>query len=104
MKSLPVLVNALLSDSIRPIIGLNTIWNVARRWNIRVGGNVGGYNVDGVESTYRAYGTVAYRFKTWDVSSKVFVGYKYLYINYDKKDLRLELSVKGPLVGVGVEF
>jgi hypothetical protein len=87
-----------------PIIGLNTIWNVARRWNIRVGGDVGGYNVDGVQSTYRVYGTVAYRFKTWDVSSKVFVGYKYLFIDYDKKDLSLKVSIKGPLIGVGVEF
>ena len=87
-----------------PIVGLNTIWNLSRRWFIRVGGNVGGYNVDHVKSTYEAIGTVAYRFKTWDISSKVFAGYKYLYINYDKKDLRLELSVKGPLVGVGVEF
>jgi hypothetical protein len=87
-----------------PIIGVNTIWNLARRWYLRVGGNVGGYNVDHVKSTYEAIGTVAFRFKTWDVSSKVFAGYRYLYIDYDKKDTALKVSIKGPLIGVGVEF
>jgi len=87
-----------------PVIGVNTIWNLTRRWYLRVGGNVGGYNVDHVKSTYEAIGTVAFRFKTWDVSSKVFAGYRYLYIDYDKKDTALELTIKGPLIGVGVEF
>jgi hypothetical protein len=87
-----------------PIIGVNTIWNLTRRWYLRVGGNVGGWNVDHVKSTYEAIGTVAFRFKTWDVSSKVFAGYRFLHVDYDKKDTALELSIKGPLIGVGVEF
>jgi hypothetical protein len=87
-----------------PIIGVNTIWNLSRRWFLRVGGDVGGWKVDHVQSTYQAVGTVAYRFKTWDVSSKVFAGYRYMYIDYDKKDEALKVSIKGPLIGVGVEF
>lgn len=87
-----------------PIIGLNTIWNLSRRWYLRVGGDVGGWKIDNVDITYQVIGTVAYRFKTWDVSSKVFAGYRYIYIDYNKDDLGINLSVKGPLVGVGVEF
>jgi opacity protein-like surface antigen len=87
-----------------PIIGVNTIWNLSRRWFLRVGGDVGGWKVDHVQSTYQAVGTVAYRFKTWDVSSKVFAGYRYMYIDYDKKNEALKVSIKGPLIGVGVEF
>lgn len=87
-----------------PIIGLNTIWNLSRRWYLRIGGDVGGWKIDNVDITYQVIGTVAYRFKTWDVSSKVFAGYRYIYIDYNKDDLGINLSVKGPLVGYGVEF
>ncbi len=49
-------------------------------------------------------GAIMYKFKTWDVSSKVFAGYRYIYIDYDKNKLGINVSVKGPLVGVGLEF
>ncbi len=65
---------------------------------------MGGWKVDNVDITYQVIGTVAYRIKTWDVSSKVFAGYRFLHIDYDKKDTALKLSVKGQTIGVGVEF
>lgn len=88
-----------------PIIGANTLWNLTKRWGLRLGGNYGGFHVDDVEKTYEGVGTVVYRFKMWDdVSSKVFAGYRYLHLDYKKKEVAIELDVKGPLFGIGWVF
>jgi hypothetical protein len=88
-----------------PIIGLNTLWDLTQRWNLRLGGNYGGWDVDDVEDTWDLYGTIAYRFKMWDVSSQVFGGYRWLHLDYKKKGIEIDdLDVYGPLFGIGWEF
>ncbi len=87
-----------------PIVGVNTLWDITKRWTLRLGANYGGFNVDGVNETYEFVGTVGYRFKMWGVSSKVFAGYRYLHIDYEKNAVELQLTGKGPLVGIGWEF
>jgi hypothetical protein len=47
---------------------------------------------------------VGYHFKIGDVSSQLFAGYRYLHLNYEDDPLKVEVDVKGPLVGIGVEF
>ena len=87
-----------------PIIGVNTLWDLAERWTLRLGANYGGWDVDDVDKTYEFVGTVGYRFTMWDVSSKAIVGYRYLHLDYKKKGIEIDLDVKGPLVGIGWEF
>jgi hypothetical protein len=87
-----------------PIIGLNTLWDLTDRWILGLGGNYGGWDVDDMKKTYEFIGLLGYRFKMWDVSSKVFAGYRYLHIDYEKKDVELQVSVRGPLLGIGWEF
>jgi hypothetical protein len=87
-----------------PIIGLNTLWDLTKRWTLRLGGNYGGWDVDDMKKTYEFVGTVGYRFKMWDVSSKVFAGYRYLHVDYEKRDVELQVDIKGPLFGIGWEF
>ena len=65
---------------------------------------IGGFHVDNVDNTYQFIGVVGYRFKMWDVSSKVFAGYRYLHIDYEKRNVDLQLDIKGPLLGIGWEF
>ncbi len=86
-----------------PIIGVNTLWDLTDRWSLRIGGNIGGWHVDDVNQTYEIIGTVAYHFKLWDKSAKVFAGYRYLHLEYEK-DVEIEVTVKGPLFGFGVDF
>jgi hypothetical protein len=33
-----------------------------------------------------------------------FVGYRYLHLDYEDETLEINVDVKGPLVGFGVEF
>jgi len=86
-----------------PIVGLNTLWDLTKRWTLRLGGNYGGFHQDNVKKTYEFVGTVGYRFKMWDVSSKVFAGYRYLHLDYDR-EVELQVDIKGPLFGIGWEF
>ena len=86
-----------------PIIGLNTLWDFAKRWTLRLGVNYGGWKVDDVNETYEFVGTLGYRFKMWDVASKVFAGYRYLGLDYEK-EAEIQVDIKGPLFGIGWEF
>ncbi|MGB3095333.1 MAG: hypothetical protein WBB46_01185 [Candidatus Deferrimicrobiaceae bacterium] len=87
-----------------PVVGMNILLDLTKRWALRLGANFGGWSVDGVKSTREFVGTAAYRFKMWDVSSKVFAGYRYLHVDYDINRVELHVDVKGPLVGIGWDF
>jgi hypothetical protein len=88
-----------------PIVGLNTFWRFNDRWSLRVSGNYGGFHVDGVNKTWQGVGLVGYHYKIKNnTPAQVFVGYRYLHIEYEEDRLGLDVDVKGPVVGFGVEF
>ena len=100
-------VTRLLDTSIEfntPIVGLRTRWDLTKRWTLNLRGDIGGWGLDGVNSTYQLAGTIAYNFKMWNVSSRVYAGYRYLYLDYEKDPVELYLIVRGPQVGIGFEF
>lgn len=82
-------------DFAAPVIGLRTFWDLTERWNLRLGGDYGGFDVDDLDETYNLAGTIGYRFMLGGVSSNVFVGYRYLYIDYEK-EAKIEVTIKGP--------
>jgi hypothetical protein len=87
-----------------PMVGLASRVNLSDRWYLNLSYGYGGWNVDDVDEIYDFIGNVAYRFTMWGVSSKALAGYRYLYIDRDDQDIELELTVKGPFVGIGWEF
>jgi hypothetical protein len=87
-----------------PIIGVNTLWDLAEHWTARLGFNYGGWDVDDVNKTYEFVGTVGYHFTMWDVASHAIAGYRYLHLDYEKKGIEIDVDVQGPLVGMGWEF
>ena len=87
-----------------PIVGLNTLLRVSDRWSLRASGNYGGWGVDHVDRTYQGIGLLGYHFKMMDLSSQVFAGYRYLKIHYDENPLDIEVAIKGPLFGIGIDF
>ena len=87
-----------------PIVGFNTLLRFADRWDLRASVNYGGWNVNNVEKTYQFIGLLGYHFKMKDISTQVFVGYRYLKIHYDDNLLDINVAVQGPLVGIGWEF
>lgn len=87
-----------------PMVGLTPRLKLSERWYLNFSFAYGGWEVDDVEEIYDLFGNVAYRFKMWDVSSKVFAGYRYLRIDWEKNEKKLEVDVKGPFFGIGWEF
>lgn len=87
-----------------PMAGLSTRWGLSERWMMNLSYSYGGWGVDNVDETYDFVGAVAYSFKMGDVSSKVFAGYRYLYIDWEDKGEVLHLTAKGPFLGIGWEF
>jgi hypothetical protein len=90
-------------DFVAPVVGGRAFVNLTERWNLRAGGDYGGFDVDNLKETYNVGGFLGYRFEIHGVSSNVFAGYRYLYIDFEKK-AELEIAIKGPLVGIGFEF
>lgn len=87
-----------------PMLGLNTLWDLTKRWGLRLGGYYGGRDVDDVGESWEFVGTLAYHFKIRNVSSHVFGGYRYVHVDYEKSGLDIHVDIKGPLFGFGVDF
>ena len=86
-----------------PIIGISTNFDLTDSWELRLEGDYGGFNVDDVNETYQIFGGLGYKFKMGDTIAKVFAGYRYLHVDYEK-EVELEVTIKGPLIGFGFEF
>lgn len=83
---------------------LNTLWELSDRWSLRIGGNIGGFGVDNVDQTYEFVGALGYHFKLWDQSANVFAGWRQVYIDFGDSSVDLDLTVKGPIFGFGLDF
>jgi hypothetical protein len=90
-------------DFAAPVLGLRTLWDLTERWAVSLEGDYGGFDVDHLDETWNAEGFLGYRFKIYGVSSIVFAGYRYLYIDYSKK-AEIEVKIHGPALGLGVYF
>ena len=87
-----------------PMVGLTPRLNFLERWYLNLSYSYGGWGVDNVDETYDFIGNVGYRFKMAGISSKVFAGYRYLYIDHEQQETELEVTIKGPFFGIGWEF
>jgi len=88
-----------------PMVGLGSRVILSEKWYLNLSYGYGGWDVDSVDEIYDFIGNVGYRFKMGDVSSKVIAGYRYLYFNRpDNRGVELELTCKGPFIGIGWEF
>ena len=63
-------------NSVSPIIGLRTFWDLDEHWNLRVEGDYGGFGVDDNRRTWQAVGLIGYRWRGWGTSWNLQVGYR----------------------------
>ena len=87
-----------------PMVGLTARWKITERWYMNLSYGYGGWGVSDVDEIYDFLGNVAYRFKMGDVSSRVFAGYRYLRIDYEKQPVTLKVDVKGPSLALAGSF
>jgi hypothetical protein len=86
-----------------PILGARAVLDLTKRWYFTAAGDYG-WNVEDVVNTWQAIGLVGYRFKMGKFPSKVFAGTRYLHLSTDDGTVKANLALKGPLVGLGMEF
>jgi hypothetical protein len=75
------------------------------RWAYRFGENWGGfvqadYGVGDSKSSWQVFATLGYHF-SWGM---VTGGYRYINLDYDTNSYKIDLSLRGPLVGVAFQF
>jgi hypothetical protein len=102
----PTNVGLTLSSSegwVDPTIGLRSTIGLARRWEVIVGGDVGGFNTVS-EFTWSAIGTVGYVFDIGRVRSSVYVGYKAIGDEYSNDGFTFDAVLHGPVIGWGFTF
>lgn len=87
-----------------PIIGLHSEWWLSPNVALHVKGDYGGFGVDKMDKTYQAISWLAYHFKWGNLHSKVMAGFRYLKLELENEPVAVDVAVRGPLIGFGVEF
>ena len=95
-------------DWIDPVIGAHTQWDFTKRWNMILGGSIGGFGV-GSHFAWSAIGLVGYRFNfSKGVTGNVLAGYRALYQNYDtgsgRNKFEWDTTMYGPIIGLSIGF
>lgn len=87
-----------------PVLGARAYLDLTERWNLIFSGDYGGFGVDKVRETWQATGLVGYRFELFGVASNMLVGYRGLGFDTKQSGIKVNLLVRGPIIGLGVEF
>jgi len=87
-----------------PLMGLKAAVKFSDRWSLGVEGDYGVFDDSEVNETYQYMGVVNYHFTMKNVSSHVLFGYRFLHLDLENNEIAVDVDVKGPLIGIGVNF
>ena len=91
-----------------PIVGARTTWDLFRRWNVVLMGDIGGFGV-GSDFAWSATLLGGYRFHfSRHIDGNVLFGYRALYQDYTEDSgsdrFEYDATMHGPIVGVAIGF
>jgi len=87
-----------------PIIGLRSHLQLKDDWGFLLEGDYGGFNVDHMDKTYLMAGYFDYKFKWKKFTSRAYVGYRFLHLDYEKDVTAITVDIQGPIVGISLIF
>ncbi|MFI5342477.1 MAG: hypothetical protein ACHQ7N_21915 [Candidatus Methylomirabilales bacterium] len=91
-----------------PLVGARLSWDMADRWNLGLGGSIGGFGVSDTSLTWQALLTVAYRFRMASVPGAVSLAFRAQGLNFETgsntKYLKVDAILYGPMLGFSVFF
>ena len=61
-------------------------------------------SLEQMDKTYQAISWIAYHFRWGNLHSKVMAGFRYLKLELENEPVAVDVAVRGPLIGFGVEF
>jgi hypothetical protein len=87
-----------------PLLGVGSAWDLSRRWNIVLAGNIGGFGV-GSDLSAEGLAALGYRFRfSKEVTGNVLAGYRAFYQDYAQGNFTYDVTMHGPILGLSVEF
>jgi hypothetical protein len=90
-----------------PMFGVLSIWNLYPRWNVTLGGNVGGFGV-GSDLAWTVIALGGYRFHfSKRILGNVVFGYRALHQDFESGadgGFKYDTTMHGPYVGVSIDF
>jgi hypothetical protein len=91
-----------------PLVGTRLSWDLADRWNLGLGGSIGGFGVSDTQLTWQADLTVAYRFRMWEVPGALSLGFRVQGLNFETGSeanyLKVDEILYGPMLGFSMFF
>ena len=91
-----------------PLVGTRLSWDMADRWNLGLGGNIGGFGVSDTNLTWQVDLTVAYRFLMGSVPGAVSLGFRVKGLNIETgsnaNNLKVDEILYGPTLGFSLFF
>ncbi|MGE3967373.1 MAG: hypothetical protein AB7F08_03980 [Dongiaceae bacterium] len=94
-------------DWVDPILGARAILDLDRRWQMMLGGDIGGFGA-GANFTWSALGLVGYRYSLFGIDMTSVAGYKALYQDYDHGSgsdrFEWDMTLHGPIIGTVIRF
>lgn len=83
--------------------GLRATIELARQWELMIGGDVGGLG-GGSDFSWSAIGTIGYTFNIGSVESSIFAGYKAIAHDFSSGDFAFDATLHGPVIGWQFRF
>lgn len=87
-----------------PMVGVTPRIRFNDRWYLNSSFSYGGWDVDDVDEIYDLFLNAGYRFKMGKVPAQAFFGYRYMHFDWIKEPEKIDLTVKGPYIGIGWIF
>jgi hypothetical protein len=90
-----------------PTIGFKSRVQIKTSWDFLFVGDYGGFDVNNMDNSYQMAGYFNYNFK-WGkekhISSRAYIGYRFLHIGYVDEPSAFEVNVQGPIAGISFLF
>ena len=91
-----------------PLVGARLSWDMADRWNLGLGGSIGGFGVSDTKLTWQADLSVAYRFRMGSVPGAVSLGFRVQGLNFETGSganyFKVDEVLYGPMLGFSMFF
>jgi hypothetical protein len=90
-----------------PVVGVKAAVKFDERWTLAVAGDWGVWDDDLVNDTYQYLGAVSYNYLIKEkVPARVLLGYRFVHLDLenDINGVGIEVDIKGPFIGFGVNF
>jgi hypothetical protein len=90
-------------DYVDPFIGARARLPLADRLGFTVQSDIGGFDV-GSDLSWQVMGLIGYRLDLGGLDSEIFMGYRALDQRYDRSGFTWDVTVHGPVFGMGLHF